>query len=44
MFTHESESEVACNFNRFIENEELVNVLGTHVHGKSGNIRKPCNI
>ena len=31
-------AHVACNFNCFIENEELLKVTGSHVHSKFGNI------
>ena len=40
MFTHESESYVACNFNYLFKNEELLKVTDSHVHCKCGIILK----
>jgi len=31
---------MASNFNCLIESEELFNVIGSHIHGKSDNISK----
>jgi len=38
MSTHESESVNDLNFNRYIETKGLIEVTGSHVHSKSGNI------
>jgi len=34
-------AHVACNFNYLYENEELLEVIASHVHCKCGNISEP---
>jgi len=37
VFTHKSDSVLACNFNCHVKTEGLLKVIGSHVHGGNGN-------